>query len=181
MESAALTATDLHRLDAFHHSTLRKILNIKTTYYTEVLDPTAHTFTNKDVQAHAPKCPPLSQTIAALQSKLLGHLLRADSTDLSHDVCFNSVLAYRQGGFGDRRRGRGRVHWAEQAATVALHRLEDSLGKPYSQPSFPSIFLDLRSVAQHRAQWFHLVVKGKPTHSEASHSSTVGVVHTDLQ
>ena len=37
MESAALTTADLHRLEAFHSQSLRKIQRIKASFYTKVL------------------------------------------------------------------------------------------------------------------------------------------------
>ncbi|CAE7214369.1 unnamed protein product, partial [Symbiodinium natans] len=49
LESAALTKGDLNRLEAFHSQSLRKILHFKSTYYTEVLNPTARTYTNQEV------------------------------------------------------------------------------------------------------------------------------------
>ncbi|CAE7032094.1 pol [Symbiodinium natans] len=50
LESAALTKGDLNRLEAFHSQSLRKILHFKSTYYTEVLNPTARTYTNQEAR-----------------------------------------------------------------------------------------------------------------------------------
>ena len=42
MASAALSNADLHRLDAFHSQSLRKIQRIKATFYTKVLTDNPH-------------------------------------------------------------------------------------------------------------------------------------------
>ena len=54
-ESAALTTADLHRLEAFHSQSLRKIQRIKSTFYTKVLtdNPRAQTTCNQGVRALA--------------------------------------------------------------------------------------------------------------------------------
>ena len=49
MQSAALTTADLHRLEAFHSQSLRKIQRIKATFYTKVLTA-AQTIRNEGVQ-----------------------------------------------------------------------------------------------------------------------------------
>ena len=56
LESAAITQSQFNRLNAIHSNCIRKILNIKATYYTEVLDPSQPTYTNTQVlqQAHMP-------------------------------------------------------------------------------------------------------------------------------
>ena len=51
LESAALTTTsDDNRLEAFHSQSLRKILHLKSTYYTQVLQPSARTYTNQEAR-----------------------------------------------------------------------------------------------------------------------------------
>ena len=55
------TSTD-DRLEAFHSQSLRKILHFKSTYYTEVLNPTARTYTNQEVRALTSQ-PPLTHHI----------------------------------------------------------------------------------------------------------------------
>ena len=42
MESAALTTADLHRLEAFHSQSLRKIQRLKATFYTNVFTDNPH-------------------------------------------------------------------------------------------------------------------------------------------
>ena len=49
MESAALTDTSKAQLDGFQIECFRKIHNIKSTYFTKVINPTAHTTTNEEV------------------------------------------------------------------------------------------------------------------------------------
>ena len=78
MESACLTQHNFHRLDVFQAQCK---LNIKATYYTEVLDPTAITTTNSQVIQQA-QMPTVSQIITAQQLKFLGHVLRGSQEDL---------------------------------------------------------------------------------------------------
>ena len=54
----SLTATDFTRLDGAHARFLRRVLHIPTTYYTEVLQPTVTTVTNREVLAES-DCPAL--------------------------------------------------------------------------------------------------------------------------
>ena len=99
----SLTATEFTRLDGAHARILRRVLQIPTTYYTEVLDPTATTVTNKEVLERA-RMAPLSRYITAYQLKLLGHILRTNSEDLTHDVTFTDGWG-RRGFSGAARRG----------------------------------------------------------------------------
>ena len=56
LESAAITQSQYDRLNAIHSNCVRKILGIKATYYTEVLDPSQTTYNNPTVRqlAHIP-------------------------------------------------------------------------------------------------------------------------------
>ena len=62
LESAALTTSDYNRLEAFHSQSLRKILHLKSTYYTQVLQPTARTYTNQEVRFLNEQPPPSHTT-----------------------------------------------------------------------------------------------------------------------
>ena len=53
LESTARTTGDYNRLEPFHSQSLRKILNIKSTYYTQVLQPTACTHATLTQQLQA--------------------------------------------------------------------------------------------------------------------------------
>ncbi len=53
MESAAIAPQDHRALLHFQAQSLRSILRIKSTYYTEVINPTATTFTHIQVIQHA--------------------------------------------------------------------------------------------------------------------------------
>ena len=114
LESAALTKGDFDRLEAFHSQSLRKILHFKSTYYTEVLNPTARTYTNQEVRALTSQ-PPLTHHIHKAQLKLFGH-------------CFTSRFQYT--GDADsaglrvgKRRGRRRINWTEQCTRITRHWL----------------------------------------------------------
>jgi hypothetical protein len=94
MESAALTEASKQQINAFHHSSIRQILNIKSTHYTKILDTTKTTVTNEQAlrQAHIA---PLSLYILSQQLKLFGDILRAGQESPEHSVCFAQHLVYR--------------------------------------------------------------------------------------
>ncbi|CAE7374522.1 jockey\pol [Symbiodinium natans] len=99
LESAALTKGDLNRLEAFHSQSLRKILHFKSTYYTEVLNPTARTYTNQEVRTLTSQ-PPLTHHIHKAQLKLFGHSLRSHPNSIERNCCFTSAFQYRGGMVG---------------------------------------------------------------------------------
>ena len=71
---------------------------------------------------------PLSQYITAYQLKLLGHILRTNNDDLTHDVTFTGGWG-RRGFSGTARRGRKRPRWigtVPQAAWQRIHEDPDS-------------------------------------------------------
>ena len=120
LESAPLTASDLHRLNLFHHRSLRRVLNIKSTYYTKILDPTKYTHTNEEVRNLA-QIDTITEILSQRRMTLLGHVLRAPQTDLMHNVCFSKSRSLRS--FSDsQRRGRPRSHWIEAALMQAHMR-----------------------------------------------------------
>ena len=167
MESATLTQPQKHRLNAFHCQCLRKILNHKATYYTEVLDPTAPTVNNKAILDEA-NLPPLTDIIATQQLKLLGHVLREPFSELTRNVSFTKAFLYRGRG-GKQRRGRKRFHWVEESCKMAWALLQ------HTQPQFafnsynpPHTFLQLPRWASHRTEWQQLIYL--PTCSEYSFS-----------
>jgi hypothetical protein len=158
MESAHFTTADLQQLDSFHFQAMRKIYKIKATYYTEVINPQAHTTKNIDIQRRS-NIPPLSQTLFSLQFKYLGHLLRGTQDQLEHNVCFTEGLASRASS-ASQRRGKPRAHWLEATAERAL--LQHSLTPP-AHPN-PTPFFDpytyrwLKHVAVHRDVWRQFIV-----------------------
>jgi len=156
MESACLTQHNFNRLDAFQAQSLRKILNIKATYYTEVLDPTATTVHNSTVIQLA-KMPTISQTITALQLKFLGHILRGSQEDLETQVCFTRAWVYRGGLTGDGlRKGLTKQHWLDQATKAVWNIFQDQglTETMYSTtPVLPYSHLTLHRIAQDRQFW----------------------------
>ena len=176
MESAALTAQDLHSLDSIQADCLRKVINIKSTYFTKVLNPTATTYTNQQVTQHA-KQRPLSQQITQQQIKFLGHLLRSDTDQLEFHSFLTAAFVYRAGSrSGSDRRGRPRGHWIEQVCHSVWDRLKLSqhVISTYSpQLCFPHCLLQFRNIAANRAFWGRL--SKLPTCSGAQ---DIPVVHT---
>ncbi|CAE8697317.1 unnamed protein product [Polarella glacialis] len=158
MESAHLTTQNLQELDTFHYKAMRKIYKIKTTYYTQIINPTAHTYKNKDIEAMS-NIPPLSQTALSLQFKFLGHILRCSSTDLEHNICFTSGLASRAQD-SSQRRGRPREHWLEGVSLKAWEQFCSTSPCPWVMPQFhlPWGFLQLQRIATDRVRWRQLVV-----------------------
>ncbi|CAE8617796.1 unnamed protein product [Polarella glacialis] len=158
MESAHFTTADLQQLDSFHFQAMRNIYKIKATYYTEVINPQAHTTKNIDIQRRS-NIPPLSQILFSLQFKYLGHLLRGTQDQLEHNVCFTEGLASRASS-AFQRRGKPRAHWLEATAERAW--LQHSLTPP-AHPN-PTPFFDpytyrwLKHVAVHRDVWRQFIV-----------------------
>ena len=122
MESATLTALFLAKLDGFHAQCIRKILNIKATYFTEVFDPSYATYNNNEVLTAA-HITPLSNIILSRQLQLLGHILRCSTNDIERHICFTSAFNYRARG-PTTKRGRRRKHWSEMTAQAAFHLLQ---------------------------------------------------------
>ena len=159
MESAALTDTSKAQLDGFQIECLRKIHDIKSTYFTKIVNPTANTTTNQEVMQIS-KQHTLTQITKRQQLELLGHVLRADfhrdPIPLEADICFTAAFVYRAGVPGDGwRRGMPREHWVEQAAQNAWELLT-SQQHPYTADNtlhFPHCFLVLRSIAHNRKCW----------------------------
>ena len=156
MESATLTQPQSNKLNAFHCQCLRKILNHKATYYTEVLDPTTPTVNNQAIldQAHIQQ---LTDLIATQHLKFLGHILREPYSELTRDVSLTSSFVYRGRG-GKQRRGRRRFHWLEQTGKTAWQLLQ------ISQPQFavspfdpPYTYMRLAQWATHRGNRQELV------------------------
>ena len=164
MESASLSQNNLHRLDAFQANCLRKIFNLKATFYTEVLNPTATTTTNQDVMqlSHSPT---ISNIIQSLQMKFLGHILRGTQEDLCTQVCFTGSWIYRGGLTGDGlRKGLPKQHWIDQATSAAWTNLTAKQVPEVlytNKPISPSSHLTLHRLASNRTMWRE--VAGLPT------------------
>ena len=149
LESAALTKGDYDRLEAFHSQSLRKILHFKSTCYTEVLNPTARTYTNQEVRALTSQ-PPLAHHIHKAQLKLFGHILRSHPNNIERNCCFTSSFQCRGGTVGaGLRPGRRRVHWTEQCTKL--------LWLATHSPTFPYSYLQAHRTAVDRQFWSTLV------------------------
>jgi len=150
MESAALTDKQLHRLDSFQANCIRKILHIKATYYTEVLNPSHPTTTNLEVMSKV-QMPTISQTIHSQQLKFLGHILRSNQSELTTQVCFTKAWVYRGGLKGDGiRNGIPKTHW--------LHKASDAAWK-YLSSHFPSHISQFSNLSTHPSPpYLHLVL-----------------------
>ena len=158
LESAALTKGDLNRLEAFHSQSLRKILHFKSTYYTEVLNPTARTYTNQEVRTLTSQ-PPLTHHTHKAQLKLFGHILRSHPNSIERNCCFTSAFQYRGGMVGaGLRPGRRRGQWTEQCTTILWHWLLKSPRPPATRsPTFPYSYLQAHRAAVDRHFWSTLV------------------------
>ena len=154
MESATLTAADRQKLDSIHCSCLKQILNIKSTYYTEHLDQTATTVSNSTILQLA-DLPPLTALITKQQTKLFGHILRAEPTSIERNVCFTTAFNYRAAKDTVKKRvGGPKEHWVEQTA----HSLYLTLPFPPQTPFIlPSFYLQLKRLAADRSQWHQIV------------------------
>ena len=135
MESAALT-----QLDAFHSQSLRKIHRERATLYTKVLAPEQTTTTNQELREQSSQ-PPLTHHIHKAQLKLFGHVLNAPENCLERDCCLTKSFLYGGGVVGSGiRRGRPRIHLAEQCAIQAWHLLQNLPNPPTQKhPKFPFV------------------------------------------
>ena len=158
LESAALTKGDFDRSEAFHSQSLRKILHFKSTCYTEVLNPTARTYTNQEVRALTSQ-PPLTQHIHKAQLKLIGHILRSHPNNIERNCCFTNSFQYRGGAVGaGLSPSRRRVHWTEQCTELLWHwRLKSSRPPATHSPTFPYAYLQAHRTAVDRQCWSTLV------------------------
>ena len=90
----SLNPAQLAKLEGHHIKFVRRVMGIKTTYYTEVVNPAATTVTNKEVLERA-RMYTITAHIKADQMKLYGHILRSPHTDLMKNVSFTAAGAIR--------------------------------------------------------------------------------------
>ena len=100
VESASIAPADHRALVGVQAQCLRSIYNIKSTYYTKVLDPHATTYTHMQVIQQA-KMPTITATIHKAQLKFFGHVLRTNFNShpiaLEGDIVFSRGMLYRGG------------------------------------------------------------------------------------
>ena len=127
-------------------------------HYTEVLNPTARTYTNQEVRALTSQ-PPLTHHIHKAQLKLFGHILRSHPNNIERNCCFTHSFQYRGGTVGaGLRPGRRRVHWTEQCTRLLWHWLSKSSRPPAAlSPTFPFANLQAHRTAVDRQFWSTLV------------------------
>ena len=162
MESAALTNQDLHRIEAFHSQSVRKMHRIPSTYYTKIFAPDIPTTTNRQLRQQTSQ-PPLTHYIHRAQLKRCGHILRASEqygAVFTQGLLFTKAFVFRGRVAGEGfRRGR---HWVEQCAVQACHWVQELPSPPISKhPKFPFAFVELHRLAVPRALWSRLM--GLPT------------------
>ena len=113
METASLTPTDEARLRSCYRRLLRRVLNIKTTYYTKKLDPTVPTVRNEDFD-------PKDRLVTALRrqrARLAARILALPQDHHVRTVTLTDSLTYRQLHSLPNRSGRPRRTWHEAAFT----------------------------------------------------------------
>ena len=156
LESAAITQSQYNRLNAVHSNCVRKILGIKATYYTEVLDPSQPTVNNSTVRQQA-NIPNLQAIIQDRQLRYLGHVYRCQPNDLEKEVVFTDAYVYRGRG-GKQRKGHRRVHWIEQASRLAWGLIQDEFFPETPQPFFaPYTYMQLIPYTADRVCWQGIV------------------------
>ena len=89
-----LAAGDYDRLEAFHSQSHRKILHIKGTRYTQILDPTARVYTNQKIHA-LPEQRPLTHHIHKAQLTLFGHILRSHPHNTERICCLARTFQFQ--------------------------------------------------------------------------------------
>ena len=121
MGPASLTPTDEARLRACYRRLLRRVLDIKTTSYTKVLDPTATTMRNDEFN-------PQDKLITALRrqrAKLAARTLALPQDHHVRAVALTDCLTYRRLHNLTNTRGKPRSSWHDAAYTdlwTALHK-----------------------------------------------------------
>ena len=156
LESAAITQSQFNRLNAVHSNCIRKILGIKATYYTEVLDPTQTTYNNSTVLQLA-NMPTLQAIIQDRQLRYLGHVYRCQPCDLEKEVVFTGAYVYRGRG-GKQRKGHRRVHWLEQSSRLAWSLIQELENPDNPQPFFaPYTYMQLIPFTADRVCWQGIV------------------------
>ena len=143
LESAPLTASDLHRLNLFHHRSLRRVLNIKSTYYTKILDPTKTTVSNSDLdpQSH------FIRTLTQRRVSVAFHLLALPQSNLQRDCCLTAAFTFRDLK-GPRRIGRPRTQWMPEVFKAAFKGYF-----PDKVYQYPGALLDLKREVQRTGRW----------------------------
>ena len=156
LESAAITQSQFNRLNAVHSDCIRKIMGIKATYYTEVLDPTQTTYNNSTVLQLA-HMPTLQAIIQDRQLRYLGHVYRCQHSDLEKEVVFTGAYVYRGRG-GKQRKGHRRVHLLEQSSRLAWSLIQDEFNPANPQPFFdPYTYMQLIPYTADRVCWQGIV------------------------
>ena len=116
-ESQVYTPAQITKLNSLHYKVLRQILQIKSSYYHRVLDPSnadcSNHFLLQQAFVQVPGLLLPSQLISKNRLKYLGHILR-HPTCIEHHLCFNNSLSLRTIS-SPFRRGAPRAHWPELA------------------------------------------------------------------
>ena len=114
-ESQVYTPAQITKLNSLHYKVLRQILQIKSSYYHRVLDPSSADCSNhfllQQAFAQVPGLLLPSQLMSKNRLKYLGHILR-HPTCIEHHLCFNNSLSLRTIS-SPFRRGAPRAHWPE--------------------------------------------------------------------
>ena len=171
IESVVPTPAQHQRMDALHFPVLRQILNLRSSFFQRVLQPSDSPCSNNHLHtlanSHGINIYTPSQIAATRRLQLLGHLLRHE-TCTEHLVSFMPSHAYRFLWGENLRQGRPRPHWAELVLTEAqfiqqqtLPALTD-LSHPFFSPPTATvtdwratarIYWPVREAARSRALW----------------------------
>jgi len=104
LDALTLTDRNLRQIDAWYHKFLRRILNIKATYYSRISNWTVWN------QAHRPQLP--SATLQTLQIKALANIVCSLPEDPMHNIVFCHPMKDRIQAQG-RRKGMQFPYWIE--------------------------------------------------------------------
>ena len=125
MDSAFLSPSQITKLNSVHFKSLRRIFNIKSSYYHRVLNPSDVDCSNEYLAGlafNSKRVLSPSQIYSHDRLRLLGHLLR-HTDSIEYSAAFMPSGAYR---FiqGPNRVGRPRLHWTESCMTEASNRID---------------------------------------------------------
>lgn len=143
LESLAIDCTNFHKLDAFHFKVIRQCLGVKSTFFSKIISPSHHEFSNsyyhKTLHQRGFDIRTPSQKIQAKSLKLLGHITR-------HPEELISSCTFHPNGSARRSRsslrvGAPRLHWSEITTTLAQNRInlfnQTHAHTPFSQLESP--------------------------------------------
>ena len=146
LEYSTITQTMEKMLDAWQARHLRRVLDIKASMISHE--------TNRSVLKKANEAP-LSVHIYSRSLKYMGHILRANTLDTEHTVCFDTAGNHATVR-AKNRVGRPKYHWALVILDHIVKK-KHTTNTPVGLPSSASLLRPFEDLAHDRRAWAGLV------------------------